>query len=551
MEVQESQLQIQDECMICLENMQSNDLIGKLPCCPTNHYHKECIEIWSSKSNSCPTCRNRFYKILISLKSKPNSIINSLNIKDKLLPNPAINHIPSQYIINNATQSRHLLSQSNFEDHNSSTPSSDYINNSGFCCLCTITNRRNNSTILCQQCGSNFHLNCLGISDLTEEYFNWFCPMCDYNQETVIPNNHLSLRRRGLLTSSIRRHLSQQPRSQNRRLIIHNDNDELNDDFLYNEDLSDNDMSDEQIIQFNDIRHTSPNSTTQIPEFSRSSSSSNTSNIVNGGILLRREQKQNEKLSIEEVNSWDMFDKARKESIEENQQEHTNALSSSSNSVSNGNERRRRRRKRSAEEDNIDTQLSLTNSTNTLNSTIPQSSSRISNLIDQLKHTKKPHTSATQQNSQYLNQFPQSYINSTLASQSDSSTSIGNSPMESNAYSSDDNEYTRNILVNNNIQPELITRDGSNKQIELTYEQKLKIQKQVRNKLKIRYNPNFKVEEDQATDIITNEEEFIKINKKISRKIYNHILSNQEENVSIDSIIEKNDYLQELIDKYF
>ncbi|KAI5955881.1 hypothetical protein KGF54_001383 [Candida jiufengensis] len=585
METTTDQNLIHDECMICLENMEENDLIGKIPCCPTKFYHKKCIEIWSSKSNSCPTCRNRFYKILISLQSKPQSIINTLNIKDKLLPNPAINQIPSQYIINNQSIQQQLQQIIDNSLLSSNNLSNEYLNTSGsgFCCICTITNRRNNTTLLCQQCGSNFHLNCLGVSDLSEEYFNWYCPMCDYNEESIIPNNNLRSFRRTLFSSgnnnsssSSRRQRimqDQQPGrsvlpNQRSRLIIHNENNELNDDFLYNEDFNDDydiDTSDEPILEFSDLQQ--EQGQMRLAEFPRPTTSSNNSNIINGGILLRREQKQIENLSAEEVNSWDMFDKARKESIVEETKDHQASQTVESEiPTASSTKQRRRRRKRSAE-DRIEPMV--VEDSNQVNAVSPvllqpstiQSSSRISNLIDQLKHTKKAHTSSSSsyQHYQYQHQFPQAYI-SNVGSQSDSSTSMGNSPMESTAYSSDDNDYTRNVgklpMEKSYDKNESINYIEPNKQVELTYEQKLKIQRHVKNKLRLKYKPGHKIiKESSSIDnnegFITNEEEFIKINKKISRKIYSHVLNNQNKNHStIDEIIEDESLVQELINKY-
>ena len=43
------------ECTICLEHFNENELLYELSC---NHsYHKECIDDWLSKKNTCPLCR--------------------------------------------------------------------------------------------------------------------------------------------------------------------------------------------------------------------------------------------------------------------------------------------------------------------------------------------------------------------------------------------------------------------------------------------------------------------------------------------------------------
>lgn len=42
-------------CSICMDSFRENQEIGKLGC---NHFfHKECIEKWFERKNTCPTCR--------------------------------------------------------------------------------------------------------------------------------------------------------------------------------------------------------------------------------------------------------------------------------------------------------------------------------------------------------------------------------------------------------------------------------------------------------------------------------------------------------------
>lgn len=44
-----------DECSICLEKYQKKDKIVNLDC---NHvFHKDCLNLWLNKHNSCPQCR--------------------------------------------------------------------------------------------------------------------------------------------------------------------------------------------------------------------------------------------------------------------------------------------------------------------------------------------------------------------------------------------------------------------------------------------------------------------------------------------------------------
>lgn len=45
-------------CNICLEELQENTMVTKLPC---NHiYHTDCIDKWFNRNISCPTCRKEF-----------------------------------------------------------------------------------------------------------------------------------------------------------------------------------------------------------------------------------------------------------------------------------------------------------------------------------------------------------------------------------------------------------------------------------------------------------------------------------------------------------
>lgn len=467
-----------DECMICLEHMQPTHHVGKTPCCRNKLYHQDCIEVWASKSNSCPTCRSRFHQIHILLKAESSTTLRTIQIQDKLLPNPAINQIPSQFIVNPIDHGNDA------EDVGSCT------SDSGFCCLCAIT-RRNSPLLPCQQCASSFHVNCLGISDAaTDDYFNWYCPMCDYNQETIIPMRPI---RRALFTGVTRR---QMPSS--RRLVIRNENDEIDDSFLYN---------DEPMPVFSNLqpRHD------DIPR---------ANNVINGGVILRREQKLKLRLSEEEVSSWDMFEQAR------NQPGDDIGMDVTSSSTTKDDTTRRRRKKRTANSVQPSQQLSMPHQQTM--TPLPGSStlqgSRISNLIGQLKHAKKQYNTVTLSSSSTtgvpLALAPSNILPSSSAS--DSAASIGNSPMETTSYSSDDNEYTQRR--------------------ELTLEEKHIIQKIVRSRLKPRYKPGSNEE-----GYISNEEEFVTINKGISRNIYAHIVNSVDE---VDEFFKNEAKLKQVVNKY-
>ncbi|KAG5421598.1 hypothetical protein I9W82_000689 [Candida metapsilosis] len=456
-----------DECMICLEHMQPTDHVGKIPCCPNKFYHRDCIEIWASKSNSCPMCRNKFHQVHISLQAKPNAISHSIQIRDKLLPNPAIDQIPSQFILNS-------------NDRINDADLSPYSPDSGFCCLCAIT-RSNSPLIPCQQCASSFHVNCLGINDSTPDgYFNWYCPMCDYNQETILPMRPL---RRALFSGITRR---QTPSS--RRLVIRNENDEIDDSFLYN---------DEPMPLFSNFH-------------AHHDGLPRASNVMNGGVILRREQKLRSRLSEEEVSSWNLFEQARSQPEGD-----VDVGVGSSTTVDTNKRRRRRKRTIGASQSSLKTESPEQQA-------VPVSGiqeSRISSLIGQLKHTKRQSNSMAFSGTGTL---PASSNIVPSSSLSDSAASIGNSPMESTSYSSDDNEYIQRR--------------------ELTLEEKHVIQKIVRGKLKPRYKPGSNEE-----GFISNEEEFIAINKRVSRSIYAHIINSVED---VDEYFKNEAKLKQVVNEY-
>lgn len=94
--------------------------------------------------------------------------------------------------------------------------------------------------------------------------------------------------------------------------------------------------------------------------------------------------------------------------------------------------------------------------------------------------------------------------------------------METTSYSSDDNEYTQRR--------------------ELTLEEKHIIQKIVRSRLKPRYKPGSNEE-----GYISNEEEFVTINKGISRNIYAHIVNSVDE---VDEFFKNEAKLKQVVNKY-
>lgn len=536
---------LSEECMICLESISPFDKVGKVPCCPTKIYHDQCILQWSQKSNGCPTCRNRFHKIEISIHNK---IINTVAIKDRLLPNPAINDIPSQYIINDrilsAITTNRTIGSASIEEE-----AEEIIE--GVCYICSIDSRNG---IICQNCGCNFHLNCLGVIEV-EDLFSWCCPICDCNQETWLPR-----RRSRRITSRLQldHQESRGPRRRGRittnGLVIHNDNDELDVDFLYSNDGDDyeynNTGGSDRVSLENTLQgqyhvhlHYNP--------------------VINGGVISRREQRQREQLTTEEVQSWEIFDEARKNSetapLLGISQDTTPNGSTSNNTVISGNlngrtatQQRRKRKKVTP----IESSTSTSNGMGTISS---NGNSRISQLIDQVKTSNgKLLTIYNQQQVQLQLQLqlqPRGVLVTPLASttsypqsSSDSPMSISpaaNSPMELVSYSSDDNDYTR-PQQHQQQQQQMLSQNQFRR--ELTLDQKIEIQKHIRNKLRPRYKPNEINTTVRNGEFITSEEDYIKINKTISRKIYNYIL--KQKLGEIDEFFTNEDKLRNLIDKY-
>lgn len=49
--------QVQDglTCIVCQDDYQEGELAKKMPC--GHLYHRQCLDMWLEKDNSCPTCR--------------------------------------------------------------------------------------------------------------------------------------------------------------------------------------------------------------------------------------------------------------------------------------------------------------------------------------------------------------------------------------------------------------------------------------------------------------------------------------------------------------
>lgn len=235
------------ECPICLDNIGPHDLLGRVHEC-LHIYHKQCVIQWSSHSNSCPTCRKLYYGVDIVSNDSPNTVLSTLEVKDKLIENDAINDIPPEYIIPPPT----------YTDSFASSQPEESEMHSGVCTICSSArySRTARSLLSCISCGAKFHKLCLGH---TNEPF-WFCPVCDCRQELIVPSRSRQPRRPA---ATVRR-----------GLLIFNENNEI-------EDFDDADEL---------VRPTS---------------------VLNGGILLRREARAIRNLTPEEASLWELLELAR------------------------------------------------------------------------------------------------------------------------------------------------------------------------------------------------------------------------------------------------
>lgn len=451
---------MEEECTICLESLDSK--FGIITTC-RHFYHDKCIKTWSNNSNSCPTCRKLFYNIDISDTREGQVVIETLSVKDKLLPNDAINDIPREFVI----------------PANSLTPIEppEPVETQGLCNICSSSDYRSTRNLInCSNCNCKFHQRCLGITNGIE---SWNCPICDYFQEFILPVNprrrHIINVRRGRTSrpgpatgvtgnvgdivmedeEPIRR-----PR-ETRGLIIHNENNELDDEFLYN-----------------------PPSTTN--------------QVMNGGILRRKEHKQLQMLSTEEIKSWEMFEKARNN-------ETINAEQPIDNNV------RRKRKKR--QEPIIPAEVTPT-----------AGPSRISNLMNQIKHSEHP---------TFTNGQPLDSDNFTFHSSNSSRQSPGQSPQSTSP---------RSLSPQSPRSPSstLPTSTPAGSGLELTLDQKSIIQVLIRNNLRPLYKEK----------TIKSQEDYISINKSASRKIYAKVLKLSQTFKLSDILTVDNKNLESMIKEY-
>lgn len=321
---------MEEECTICLEPL-INSKLGVITC--NHYYHESCILTWSKNSNSCPSCRKLFYNI--DIRNSPHSdTFKSFRVQDRLLANDAINHIPSEFVIP-AQSPPQLVHQ---------LPDDEPL---GICSICSSSDYRSSSYLIeCFGCSCKFHPNCLGLDDEDE----WSCPMCDYRQDFIVQRRNTrrclggnaKTRKYRATAKNAKANFSEPTPNRtslsDSKLIIHNENGELDDQFLYENE----------------------NETTAITP------------VINGGVLRRKEIKQLANLSFDEIKSWESFDKIRKNQEQESEVSITPPT-------------RRRRKRRQIEP--------ITNQ-GPLNVPSAHSKSRISDLMQRIKANRSEYPEA-------------------------------------------------------------------------------------------------------------------------------------------------------------
>ena len=99
--LENSDLFLQDECPICLENLMIGDNIYLIPCC--HYFHKKCLKDWILIENDCPSCRMKLGKntadeIDLCLFTREEKVIEA---KLRYLSNLDLNKLEDILIKNN------------------------------------------------------------------------------------------------------------------------------------------------------------------------------------------------------------------------------------------------------------------------------------------------------------------------------------------------------------------------------------------------------------------------------------------------------------------
>lgn len=435
------------ECPICLEPFATHFATGTVR--PCNHrYHESCILQWLAHSNSCPTCRNLYYKVDINDPARP---LRTVAVQDKLVDVNS-EHIPDEFIITPLDFTERPL--------NDDDP---YPEANGVCSVCSSAAylRRARPMVGCVGCGGRFHVTCLRPADDA-----WFCPICDVFQELDVGH------RRPAATTALRATRSSLPRAtpalrRTAQQII----DAAAQDF------------DDRVY----VRQTT----------------------LNGGVLRRREARAQQNLTPDERRSWELFEAARGGGDDVVEEIPTGGV-----------ERKRRRRRREPVAPGGSLQPSAV-----------QSSIKEEPLNPEVKQSTDG-------------------INAEKVELASDALETGNS--ESSALDGPDSQPGDSVLQQEEPPTRLSRllgqiRSGRSSPpmsrhtelVELTLDQKTRVQRHVRDHLRPIYQP----QQAPAPGIIVSEKQFIDCNRSISRMAYAAILADSER----ASILEDEAKLRDLV----
>lgn len=544
-----------DECTICLEAINHASVLGTVEGC--NHvYHGPCISSWAKHSNTCPTCRRKFHRLQFSEKGSKRSL-GLERVQDRLLENPAIDDIPREFIIPR-DQPHNNAAADGFEPLGPIESGFSGYSQPRMCSICNLAGDSPYVTS-CSVCYETFHMGCLGLGLIGGTLV---CPICDVEQifvnETIIRSANRSrpraraqpVSRRGghvgassnavfshrivsLLNPAIGvttvdddddalRPLLRRPRSRP-GLVIHNENNEIDDDFLYEQDIAPT-ASGSGSGSSSD--HASSPGSSSSPRENLYPQSSRP--VLNGGVLLRKELRMQELLTEDEAKSWELFDEAKRNERVVG----TLVVSGSDNSSGSSCPRKKRRRR-------VSSHLVMPSLSGESTGTSP-GETRISSLINQIKHS--------------TNNRPPVYLDH---NNSASGSTIHSRNMGGERAS--DEERAKSPLSSTSSRQHLPVQlpssvgglDSPLAQLDLTLEQKQMVQKHIRNNLRTIYKPNGDPTEYQYP-ILKSETEYIEVNKTASRRIYRYIVEEYEQDNQFQLLFEEDDEtkLKSIVDEF-
>ncbi|CAN6674649.1 hypothetical protein TRVA0_059S00540 [Trichomonascus vanleenenianus] len=153
-------------CSVCLENLppplESAELLATLGC--GHSYHDLCIKTWAERTNSCPSCRARFHEIALR-REFGGAIVHTIGVPDKEAPK-----------VENVEEEHEQLARE--YAHQFEEPFGDIEN----CVICA-SGEREQELLVCDGCDRTFHVTCLGLGEVP--FSDWFCPTCEVDGESA------------------------------------------------------------------------------------------------------------------------------------------------------------------------------------------------------------------------------------------------------------------------------------------------------------------------------------------------------------------------------